>query len=98
MLTVQLLADFNPSFADQTSGGLPFFRDDGELTLPAQSQAEMEESMPELQLFSAQPTVTACGPAQSPAAWLSRVSLHTRRESMMGCSEPALMILHCGYT
>ena len=51
VVVVYLLADFNPSFAEQTSGGLPFFRDDGELTLPPQSNAELEQSMPEVQAF-----------------------------------------------
>ncbi|MFM9047140.1 MAG: hypothetical protein ACKOOH_05710 [Cyanobium sp.] len=48
---VQLFADFNPSFEEQVSGNLPFFRDDGELTLPLESNAELEQSMPELQIY-----------------------------------------------
>ncbi len=39
----------------EEAGGIPFFNDDGALSLPRQSQAELEESMPELELFRAGP-------------------------------------------
>ena len=39
----------------EEAGGMAFFNDDGMLSLPRQSQAELEESMPELELFQAGP-------------------------------------------
>ena len=49
-----LLAAADLSFGEQATGGVPFFNDEGELTLPRESLEELEESMPELEVFRRQ--------------------------------------------
>lgn len=49
-LSLLLLAEVPLSFGEEADG-VPFFNDEGKLTLPRESQAELEEAMPEAQLF-----------------------------------------------
>jgi hypothetical protein len=45
-----LLASLNLSLGEETEG-VPFFNDQGQLTLPRESVAELEEAIPETRLF-----------------------------------------------
>lgn len=49
-----LIGALNLSFGQQAEGGAPFFNDSGSLTLPPDSIEELQESMPELELFPPQ--------------------------------------------
>ncbi len=53
-LTVVLMGSMDLSFGQQVDGGAPFFNDSGSLTLPPESNEELQESMPELQMFPSQ--------------------------------------------
>jgi hypothetical protein len=53
-LTLVLLGSTDLSFGQQVDGEVPFFNDSGSLTLPQQSNEELQESMPELQMFPSQ--------------------------------------------
>lgn len=50
LLCFVLLAAIDLSLGEQTEG-IPFFNDSGELTLPRESVEELQESMPELEVF-----------------------------------------------
>jgi len=53
-LVFVLMGSMDLSFGEQADGGAPFFNDSGSLTLPPQSTEEMQESMPELNMFPPQ--------------------------------------------
>lgn len=46
-----LIASVDLSLGQEATGEVPFFNDEGKLTLPRDSEEELEESMPEIQLF-----------------------------------------------
>jgi len=50
LLCIFLIGAVDISLGEQTEG-IPYFNDAGELSLPLESVAELQESMPELQLF-----------------------------------------------
>ncbi|MFN9624002.1 MAG: hypothetical protein ACK587_14415 [Cyanobacteriota bacterium] len=50
VLSLLLLASVNLSVGEETEG-VPFFNDQGQLTLPRESVAELEEAIPETRLF-----------------------------------------------
>ncbi|KEF40800.1 MAG: hypothetical protein ER33_14995 [Cyanobium sp. CACIAM 14] len=54
VLWALLMGSMDLSIAQQTDGEVPFFNDSGSLTLPPNSDVEMDEAMPELQLFPPQ--------------------------------------------
>lgn len=51
VLIVLLMGSMDLSIAQQTDGEAPFFNDSGSLSLPPDNTVEMQEAMPELQLF-----------------------------------------------
>ncbi len=53
-----LLASVNLSLGEETEG-VPFFNDQGQLTLPRESVAELEEAIPETRLFRGSPSATS---------------------------------------
>jgi hypothetical protein len=54
ILSVMLFSSMDLSFGQQMEGGAPFFNDSGSVTLPPESIEEMQEAMPELNLFPPQ--------------------------------------------
>jgi hypothetical protein len=58
LFSLLLLASVNLSLREETEG-VPFFNDQGQLTLPRESVAELEEAMPETRLFQGSPAATA---------------------------------------
>lgn len=54
MVSIFLLGSMDLSFGQQIEGGAPFLNDSCSLTLPPESTEELQESMPELQLFPPQ--------------------------------------------
>jgi hypothetical protein len=51
LLSLVLLAGVGLDLNEMSEGEVPFFNDQGSLTLPDVSNQDFEESMPELQLF-----------------------------------------------
>ena len=51
VLLLLLATSVDLSFGQETGGNIPFFNDEGALTLPRESVEELEESMPELEVF-----------------------------------------------
>lgn len=45
------MGSMDASIAQPTDGEVPFFNDSGSLSLPSENTVEMQEAMPELQLF-----------------------------------------------
>jgi hypothetical protein len=58
LVSLLLLASANLSLGEETEG-VPFFNDQGQLTLPRESVAELEEAMPETRFFQGSPAATA---------------------------------------
>ncbi|CAK6687325.1 hypothetical protein VB734_11740 [Synechococcus sp. BA-124 BA4] len=54
VFTALLIGALDLNFGQQAEGGAPFFNDSGSLTLPPDSIEELQESMPELELFPPQ--------------------------------------------
>lgn len=46
-----LVASLDLRFGQEATGEVPFFNDEGDLSLPEDSAEQLEESMPELKLF-----------------------------------------------
>ncbi len=66
MLSLLLLGSMDLSFGQQMEGGAPFFNDSGSSPLSPESTEELQESMPELQLFPPQNPSQALPPLGEP--------------------------------
>ncbi len=66
LLSVLLLGTMDLSFSQQIEGGAPFFNDFGSSALHPERTEELQESMPELQLFPPQNPSQALPPLGEP--------------------------------